>query len=97
MAAGGFVDLFVKGDDFGQPPTYGMNGYLYLVRTDLACPESEGAPEAFTLADVTLVGIVTVTNGSVNQNVTMLDTAANRQSHWALIGSTSWRAFPACT
>ncbi|MEK7693295.1 MAG: hypothetical protein AAB349_03815 [Chloroflexota bacterium] len=90
----GFVDLFVKGDDFGQPPTYGMNGYLYLVRTDLACPESEGAPEAFTLADVTLVGIVTVTNGSVNQNVTMLDTTANRQSHWALIEINELAGFP---
>lgn len=90
----GFVDLFVKGDDFGQPPTYGMNGYLYLARTSLACPQSEGAPEAFTLADVTLAGIVTVTNGSVNQNITMQDTAANRQSHFALIEINELAGYP---
>jgi hypothetical protein len=81
----GTVSLYVKGDDFGVPPSYGMNGYLYLVRTDLECPQSEGAPEGFNLADVTVVGIVTVTNGSVNQFVTMPDIAANRQPRWALI------------
>jgi hypothetical protein len=81
----GFVNLFVKGDDFGQAPSYGMNGYLYLVRTDLACPQSEGAPEVFRLSDVTIAGIVTVTAGSVNQFLTMQDNAANRQSRWALI------------
>lgn len=81
----GFVNLLIKGDDFGAPPSYGMNGYLYLVRTDLACPQAEGAPEAFTLNDVTIAGIVTVTNGSVNQFVTMQDISANRQSRWALI------------
>lgn len=81
----GYLTLYVKGDDFGLPPSYGMNGYLYLVRTDLECPQSEGAPEGFNLSDVTIVGIVTVTNGSVNQFLTMQDSPANRQSRWALI------------
>ena len=81
----GYLTLFVKGDDFGLPPSYGMNGYLYLVRTDLDCPQSEGAPEGFNLTDVNIVGVVTVTNGSVNQFLTMPDMASNRQSHWALI------------
>ena len=81
----GFVNMFVKGDDFGRPPSYGMNGYLYLVHTGLDCPQSEGAPEAFTLPDVTIAGVITVTNGSVNQFVTMQDTGANRQARWALI------------
>ncbi len=90
----GFVDLFVKGDDFGVPPAYGMNGYLYLARTNLACPQSEGAPEGFTLADVTLTGVITVTNGSVNQNVTMQDTPTNRQSHWALLEINELAGFP---
>ena len=91
----GYVSLFVKGDDFGRPPSYGMNGYLYLVRTDLACPQSEGAPEAFTLSDVTIVGIITVTNGSVNQFEIMQDTPANRQSHWALIEINELDGYPA--
>ncbi len=90
----GSVNIFVRGDDFGSPPSYGMNGYLYLARTDLVCPESEGAPEAFTLADVTLVGIVTVTNGSVNQNITMLDSVASRQSHFALIEIPELSGYP---
>ncbi len=90
----GFVNLFVKGDDFGQPPSYGMNGYLYLAHTGLDCPQSEGAPETFTLADVTLAGIVTVTNGSVNQNLTMQDTGANRQGHWALIEMNELAGYP---
>jgi hypothetical protein len=81
----GYVNLWVKGDDFGQPPAYGMNGYLYLVRTDDACPQAEGAPEVFKLSDVTIVGIVTVTSGSVNQFLLMQDTPANRQATWALI------------
>lgn len=81
----GYVSLWVKGDDLGSPPSYGMNGYVYLVRTDLDCPMSEGRPETFTLGDVTIVGVVTVTNGSVNQFLTMQDTPANRQSHWALM------------
>jgi hypothetical protein len=81
----GYLALFVKGDDFGRPPSYGMNGYLYLVSTNMACPQSEGAPEGFNLSDVTVVGIVTVTNGSVNQFLTMQDTPANRQANWALI------------
>jgi hypothetical protein len=90
----GFVNLFIKGDDFGKPPSYGMNGYLYLVRTDLACPQSEGRPETFTLNDVTIVGIVTVTNGSVNLFVSMQDTPANRQSRWALIEINELAGFP---
>ncbi len=81
----GQVNLWVKGDDFGKPPSYGVNGYLYLVRTGAACPQSEGAPEAFTLSQVTITGIVTVTNGSVNQFLTMADTPANREARWALI------------
>jgi hypothetical protein len=90
----GFVNLFVKGDDFGQPPSYGMNGYLYLAHTGLDCPQSEGAPETFKLTDVTLAGIVTVTNGSVNQNLTMQDTGANRQGHWALIEMNELAGYP---
>lgn len=81
----GYVNLFVKGDDFGTPPSYGMNGYLYLVRTNTACPHSEGMPEVFALADVTIVGVITITAGSANQFVTMQDTPANRQAVWALI------------
>ena len=34
----GYVNIFITGDDFGSPPSYGMNGYVYLVRTDLNCP-----------------------------------------------------------
>jgi Photosynthesis system II assembly factor YCF48 len=90
----GFVNVFVRGDDFGQPPSYGMNGYLYLAHTSLACPQSEGAPEAFTLSDVTLAGIMTVTNGSVNQFVMVQDTAANRQSNWALIEINELAGYP---
>jgi hypothetical protein len=90
----GNVNIYVHGDDFGSPPSFGMNGYLYLARTNLACPQSEGAPEAFTLADVTLVGIVTVTNGTVNQNVTMQDTTATRQSHFALIEIPELSGYP---
>lgn len=91
----GSVNMFVKGDDFGRPPAYGMNGYLYLVHTGLDCPQSEGAPEAFTLADVTIAGVITVTNGSVNQFVTMQDTGANRQARWALIEINEIDGYPA--
>jgi len=83
--ASGQLALAVRGDDFGHAPSYGMNGYLYLVSTNLACPMSEGAPEAFELSDVTIVGIVTVTNGTVNQVLTMADTPQNRDARWALI------------
>lgn len=79
------VNLWVKGDDFGHPPAFGMDGYLYLVRTSLACPMSEGAPEAFALADVTIVGIVTVRDGGVDQFLTMADSPAARSPRWALI------------
>lgn len=88
------VNLYVKGSDFGSPPSYGMNGFLYLVRTALDCPQSEGAPEAFNLNDVTITGIVTVTNGSVNQFLTMRDTPANRASRWALIEINELAGFP---
>jgi len=81
----GFMNIWVRGDDFGTPPSFGMDGYLYLVRTSVACPMSEGAPEVLRLDQVTIVGIVTVTNGSVNQFVTMQDTPANRQGTWALV------------
>jgi hypothetical protein len=81
----GQLNLFVRGDDIGKPPSFGFNGYLYLVRTSMACPQSEGAPEVFHLPDVTITGIVTVVNGTVNQFVTMPDTPANRSGTWALI------------
>src|SRR5947208_15356562 len=34
----GYVNLQVRGDDFGTPPAYGLNSFLYLVRTSLDCP-----------------------------------------------------------
>jgi hypothetical protein len=71
-----------------------MNGFLYLVRTGLDCPQSEGAPETFTLNDVTITGIVTVTNGSANQFLTMQDTPANRESRWALIEINELAGYP---
>lgn len=90
----GFVNLQVRGDHFGSPPSYGMNGFLYLVRTSLTCPQSEGAPETFSLNDVTISGIITVTNGSVNQFVTMQDTPSNRESNWALIEINELAGYP---
>jgi hypothetical protein len=81
----GYVNLWVKGDDFGHPPAYGMNGYLYLVRTGVACPMAEGAPEVFNLNDVTIVGIVTVRSGGVDQFLLMADAPADREATWALI------------
>ncbi len=90
----GFVNIYVRGDDFGSPPSYGMNGFLYLVRTSLACPESEGAPETFELSDVTIVGVITVVNGSVSQFVTMQDTPVNREPTWALIDIPELSGFP---
>jgi hypothetical protein len=90
----GFVNLFVKGDDFGKPPSYGLNSYLYLARTDAVCPQSEGMPESFELSDVTLLGIVTVVNGSVNQFVTMEDTPANRQARFVLMEVTELDGYP---
>jgi hypothetical protein len=81
----GFLSLAVRGDDFGRPPNYGMDGYLYLVHTNAQCPMSEAAVEAFELSDVTIVGVVTVTDGSVNQVLSAPDTAGTRQDRWALI------------
>jgi hypothetical protein len=81
----GFLNIFVRGDDFGRPPNYGMNGYLYLVRTDEQCPQSEGVPESFTLDEVEIAGIATVTDGTVNQFFLLGDTPAVRDPRWALI------------
>ena len=92
--APGYLNIFVKGDDFGRPPTYGMNGYLYLVSTDNICPQSEGAPEAFTLAQVNIAGIVTVAYGGVNQFVTLPDTTASRRPQWALIEINELAGYP---
>jgi hypothetical protein len=39
----------------------------------------------FNLSDVTIVGIVTVKSGSVDQFLLMQDAPANRQATWALI------------
>ncbi len=92
--APGYLSMFVRGDDFGQPPSYGMNGYLYLVSTSDPCPQSEGAPEAFTLAQVNIAGIVTVSYGSVNQFVTVQDSAAARRPQWALIEINELTGYP---
>lgn len=90
----GYLNIFVRGDDFGRPPSFGLNSYLYLVRTDDACPESEGAPETFKLADVTLIGIVTITNGSANQFLLMPDAPGARQQTFALIEINEFEGFP---
>ena len=81
----GELAIWVKGDDFGSPPDYGMDGFLYVVRTELECPMSEGAPEVFELTDVDIVGVASVRDGSVNQFFTMPDSSANRDPRWALI------------
>jgi hypothetical protein len=81
----GFLSIAVRGDDFGSPPNYGMDGYLYLVRTDAACPMTEAGPEVYELADVTIVGVVTVTDGTANQVLSTPDVAGARQDIWALI------------
>jgi hypothetical protein len=81
----GYLNIFVRGDDFGRAPDYGLNGYLYLVRTEEECPESEGAPEAFTLDEVDIVGIATVTDGTVNQFFLVEDASGVRDPRWALI------------
>ena len=88
----GMLSLAVRGDDFGRPPNYGMDGYLYLVRTDLDCPMAEAAPEVFELDDVTIVGVVTVTDGTVNQVLSMPDDPAARQARWALIELSEYSA-----
>jgi hypothetical protein len=81
----GMLSIAVRGDDFGHPPSYGMDGYLYLVRTNAQCPMAEGAPEVFQLSDVTIVGVVTVTDGTVNQVLSTPDSPSARQDRWALI------------
>lgn len=81
----GDVSLWVKGDDFGDPPEFNFTGPLYLVRTEQDCPMTEAGPEVFHLDDVTITGVVTVFNGSVSQMLTMSNTPANRVSTWALI------------
>jgi len=88
------VGILVQGNDIGQNPGYNMNGFVYLVRTTKACPMSEGAPETFKLADVTITGVITVNNGSVNQVVTMNDGAQNRASTWALIALGEMTGYP---
>jgi hypothetical protein len=90
----GYLNLFVRGDDFGSPPAYGLNSYLYLVRTDDDCPMSEGAPETFELADVTLIGIVTITGGTANQFLLMPDAPGARQQTFALIEINELDGFP---
>jgi hypothetical protein len=81
----GQLSIYVQGDDIGNAPAYGENGFLFLVRTSAACPMSEGAPEVFKIADVTITEVVTVRNGSVAQVGLVPDTPANRASTWALI------------
>ena len=90
----GYLNIFVRGDDFGRAPDYGLDGYLYLVSTDEECPQSEGAPEAFTLDEVTIVGIATVTDGTVNQFFLTEDTADARAPRWALIELFELADFP---
>jgi hypothetical protein len=46
---------------------------------------SEGAPEAFTLDEVDIVGIATVTDGTVNQFFLVEDSSSVRDPRWALI------------
>jgi hypothetical protein len=81
----GYLSIAVRGDDLGPAPNFGMDGYLYLVRTDAECPMSEAAPELFELDDVTIVGVVTVTDGTVNQVLSAPDAPADRDARWALI------------
>jgi hypothetical protein len=90
----GHLNISVIGDDFGHPPAYGMNGYVYLVRTLQNCPQSEAAPETFTLSQVTIVGVISVANGSVNQIVTVPDEPDLRWSHWALIDIGELAGYP---
>lgn len=90
----GQLAVFVRGDDFGRPPSYGMNGYLYLVATSKACPQSEGAPESFVLGDVTIHGIVTVTGGSVNQFLLVPDAPASKTPRYALIEINELTGYP---
>jgi hypothetical protein len=79
------IAIYVRGDDFGRPPAFGLNGYLYLVRTELPCPESEAAPEVFRLNQVVVVGIITVRDGSVDQVVSMQNQQGSRDPTWALM------------
>jgi hypothetical protein len=81
----GFLNLWVRGDDFGRPPAYGMNGYLFLVRTSAACPMTEAGPEVFGLDEVTVTAVITVREGSVDQFVTVRDEPGVRLSTWALV------------
>lgn len=90
----GYLNISVIGDDVGHPPSYGMNGYLYLVRTNAACPQAEGAPETFMLNAVTIVGVVTVRSGSIDQVVTIPDTPYARQDSWALIDIGELSGYP---
>jgi hypothetical protein len=81
----GMLAVAVLGGDFGRPPDFGMNGFLLLVVTDDPCPMSEGAPEVYDPADVSVVGVINVNDGSVQQMVLVADTPENRGPYWALI------------
>ncbi len=90
----GYLNLWVRGDDFGHPPSYGLNGYAYLMRGNAACPETEAGPELVNLSDFSIEGIVTVRSGSVDQFLLMEDTPANRNATWALTDINAWPGSP---
>jgi photosystem II stability/assembly factor-like uncharacterized protein len=92
--ASGELGVLVQGDDFGSPPSFGLNGTLLLVSTLADCPMSEGAPETFAMADVTTIGSVPVINGRVNQAFRVPDAGASRAPRWALIEPTELSGFP---
>ena len=92
--AEGEIGVLVQGDDFGTPPSYGLNGTLLLVNTAAQCPMSEGAPETFTMAEVAVVGDVPVIDGSVNQAFRLADTVSARAPRWALIEPVEMADFP---
>lgn len=90
----GEIGVLVQGDDFGTPPSYGLNGTLLLVSTNAECPMSEGAPETFAMSDVTSIGSVPVVNGTVNQAFRVTDNASARAPRWALIEPDELAGFP---
>jgi hypothetical protein len=92
--AAGELGVLVQGDDFGAPPTFGLNGALLLVSTLAECPMSEGAPETFSFAEVTIIGNVPVIDGKVNQAFRIADTPASRAPRWALIDPNDLDGFP---
>ena len=92
--ADGEFGVLVQGDDFGTPPSYGMNGTLLLVTTNAFCPMSEGAPETFKLTDVVVIGDVPVVNGSVNQAFRIPGVAESKRPTWALMETTELAGYP---